>query len=106
MNALIVKFRLDSIDDAKYVAMSEQWAASVAQVPGLIAKAWLRDAEAGQYGGMYLFESRAAISAYLESPLIQSFASSGMVTNLNAEVFDLVEPATTITSGPIAAAAV
>lgn len=41
-------------------------------LPGLLTKAFVVDPERSVYGGHYVWESRAALDAFLASPLFQS----------------------------------
>jgi quinol monooxygenase YgiN len=101
MNVLIVKFSLQGIDHETYAGFSLEVAPGVAETPGLFTKAWLSKPETNEYGGVYLFESREAIDAYLTSPAIQAFFETGPCTNVGIEVFDTLEPATSMTSRPL-----
>jgi hypothetical protein len=101
MNVLIVKFSLKGIDHETYAGFSLEMAPGVAEAPGLLTKAWLSKPEINEYGGVYLFESREAIEAYLSSPAIRAFFETGPCTNMRTEIFDTLEPATSITSGPL-----
>jgi hypothetical protein len=102
MNVLIVKFALQGIDDESYAALTRQAAPGIAESPGLITKMWLDGRESGQYGGVYLFECREAIDRYLASPPIAGFFASGVCRNVEIEIHDILEPASAITSGPLA----
>jgi quinol monooxygenase YgiN len=98
MNVLFVKFSLKGMDDETFYGFTVEAAPAIAEVPGLISKAWLVDPDTGQYGGSYLFEDREAIEAYMQSPIIQDWIAAGNYDNLSVEIFDTLEPATSVTS--------
>lgn len=97
MNVLIVTFELAGLGPEHYRQLTEQVAPQIAEVPGLLQKAWLEDEERQVYGGSYLFTDRASIHAYLESEFGQAIRNPELFRNLEIEVYDTIEPATTIT---------
>ena len=97
MNVLIIRFELAGIDRDAYVTLTEQLAPAVARMPGLLQKAWLADEANGVYGGAYLFADHDSVEAYLGSEMVQGIRNSGMFKHVSIEVFDTLEPATSIT---------
>lgn len=97
MNVLVIRFKLAGISASDYLAMTEKVAPTVAQAPGLVQKAWLANDEDGVYGGAYIFTDRESIEAYLGSEIGQGIRNSGLFEDLSIEVFDTIEPATSIT---------
>lgn len=69
----------------------------IAEVPGLICKVWTENREAGEAGGIYLFEDEASLDAYM-GPKIERMKAFG-VEGLRARKFDVNEPLTRITRG-------
>jgi hypothetical protein len=69
----------------------------IANVPGLVCKVWTENREAGEAGGIYLFEDEALLDAYM-GPKIERMRVAG-VEGLRAKKFDVNEPLTRITSG-------
>ena len=69
----------------------------IANVPGLICKVWTENREAGEAGGIYLFEDEASLDAYLEGK-IERMKASG-IEDIRARKFDVNEPLTRITRG-------
>jgi Putative mono-oxygenase ydhR len=56
MHIQVITFKLDGIDDAAYRAHAEQNAPVFAALPGLRAKIWLANQQAGTYGGIYTWD--------------------------------------------------
>ena len=75
----------------------------IASQPGLIWKIWLRNEEAGEGGGWYLFESRARAEDYLNGDLVARFRANPAFSEVSIKTFDIAEGATQITRGPIGA---
>lgn len=80
--------------------MAEEYSAlahRIAYVPGLICKVWTENREAGEAGGIYLFEDEASLDSYLEGKL-QRMKASG-IEDIRARKFDINETLTGITRG-------
>ncbi len=69
----------------------------IANVPGLICKVWTENRDAGEAGGIYLFEDEASLDSYLEGKL-QRMRASG-IEDVRAKKFDVNESLTRITRG-------
>jgi len=69
----------------------------IANVPGLVCKVWTENREAGEAGGIYLFEDEASLDSYLEGK-IERMKASG-IEDIRAKKFDVNEPLTRITRG-------
>ena len=98
MNALIVTFELDEIDDATYREHAERVAPAFRDVPGLISKTWLAAPERNTYGGIYLFADAAALEAYLGSDIVRGMAENRHFRNLNLAAFGTIAGATRVTT--------
>lgn len=72
-------------------------AGRIADVPGLVCKVWTENREAGEAGGIYLFEDEASLDAYL-GPKLERMRAFG-IENVRARKFDINEPLTRITRG-------
>ncbi len=73
----------------------------IADVPGLRWKVWLMNEAEKEAGGIYLFESEAAVQSYLAGPIVAALKDSPAVSNISAKVFDVLESHTAITRGPV-----
>ena len=76
-------------------------AGRIANVPGLVCKVWTENREAGEAGGIYLFEDEAALDAYL-GPKLERMRAFG-IENIRARKFDINETLTRITRGRLSA---
>ena len=77
----------------------KQLAESIKEEPGFIWKIWTEDSNAGEAGGIYLFESEETAKAYLEmhTARLKSFG----IAHVNGKIFDINETLTETTQGPI-----
>jgi len=73
----------------------------IAEVPGLVWKVWLMNDTDHTAGGIYLFESEAALKAYMAGPIVAAAMASPVLSNIDAKVFDILENHTAITRGPL-----
>lgn len=73
----------------------------IAEVPGLAWKIWLMNETEHTAGGIYLFESEAALKAYMAGPIVSAMMVSPVLSNIDAKVFDVLESHTAITRGPL-----
>jgi hypothetical protein len=65
----LVTFQLAGLEPEAYRAHCEASAPTFAQIPGLRAKAWLANPATNTYGGVYAWESREAMEAYVSGPI-------------------------------------
>jgi quinol monooxygenase YgiN len=76
-------------------ALAPQWAA----IPGLISKVWLQDAETNTYGGVYTWESREAMDAFVASDLFNAVATNPNFVNAASVGYGVIEAPTRVTRG-------
>lgn len=74
-------------------------AESIATEPGLLWKIWTENEETGEAGGVYLFEDVASAEAYraMHVPRLEAIGAK----DIRLKVFDVNEPLTRITRGPL-----
>jgi hypothetical protein len=73
----------------------------IADVPGLRWKVWLMNEAEHTAGGIYLFESEAALQAWMAGPIVAAMMASPVLSNIDAKVFDVLKSHTAITRGPV-----
>ncbi len=76
-------------------------AGRIARVPGLVCKVWTENREAGEAGGIYLFEDEVSLDAYL-GPKLERMRAAG-IENIRARKFDINERLTRVTRGRLGA---
>ncbi len=99
MQLLIVTFNLNDLSDADYRQACVDEAPAFAALPGLVSKTWLADEATNTYGGVYAFEDRGALDAYLGSDLFKGFAADPTLPNLITAAFEILDAPGAITRG-------
>jgi hypothetical protein len=102
MHVQIVTFRLEGMDDAGYRAACAEMAPAFAALPGLRAKIWLTDPETGTYGGVYLWDDRAAMEGYAGSELFRTVAATPAFAGIASRDFAVIEELTAATQPGLA----
>lgn len=93
----IVTFQLAGLEPDAYRAHAEAAAPAFIEIPGLRAKAWLANPSTNTYGGVYAWESREAMKAYLRGPIFGALLANPGVAHVTARDFDVLERPTEIT---------
>jgi hypothetical protein len=102
MNILVVTFELNGLSADAYAAACTERAPRFAALPGLISKIWLADPATNTYGGVYLWQNRAALEAYLASETFRAMRANSYFANIAVRAFDTLPEATALTAGPVA----
>ena len=97
MHVQIITFNLERLSDEEYRSHCEAIAPAFAQLPGLVSKTWLADAET-YYGGVYLWRDRRSMENYESSDIYGGMIANPHLTGLVARSFPVIEGATEITS--------
>lgn len=87
--------------------LEEAWlgaAQPISATPGLLWKVWLINEKTKEAGGIYLFESADAVSAYVGGPIVAALKASPAVSNISAKTFDVLPEHGAITRAPLTAA--
>ena len=93
-----LKFSISKADlEAAWLPVAQP----IADIPGLRWKVWLMNEAEHSAGGIYLFESEAAVKAYMAGPIVAAMMASPVISNIEAKVFDVLENHTKITRGPL-----
>ena len=92
-----MKFSIPRVDlEAAWLAVAQP----IADIPGLRWKVWLMNEKDNTAGGIYLFESEAALKAYMDGPIVAAAMASPVLSNIDAKLLDVLESHTAITRGP------
>jgi hypothetical protein len=95
----VVTFQLNGISEEQYLTHVEEVAPAFAAMPGLIAKVWLADAVTNTYGGIYTWESRAAMEAYQAGEIFQGLLANPVLNSVTSRDYPVIEAATRLTRG-------
>lgn len=96
---LQVDFKMDGPFGEEMAAGFKGVAESINEEEGMLWKIWTEDAEAGEAGGIYLFETKETAAAYLDmhSKRLNGFG----ITTINSKIFAVNESLTNINKGPV-----
>ena len=106
MQILIVNFNLDGLSEEDFASSCDELAPAFAAVPGLISKVWLADRAEGTFGGVYTFESEAAVDDYLGSDLFAGIGATPGLANISVRRFSVLDGPTRVTRGLVQPAGV
>lgn len=95
-----INFRLN-VTTQEFEAAVEPMADPIAAVEGLRWKVWLLNAEAGEGGGIYLFDDAATARAYVDGPIVANLKAAPIISEISIKQFGVVESLTAITRGPL-----
>src|SRR3954471_9414086 len=76
----------------RYHAIAEEAASRMAEVPGLRAKWWWIDRQAGRAGGVYSFASRETAESYLTGPIVSALRTAPFCEGVETRIMELLEP--------------
>ena len=100
MQAQIITYQLKDISQEEYLKqMVEPDAPILANVNGLISKVWLVDEDKNSFGGFYLWETKAAMEAFMHSDLVAAVVSRPFLKNVSSVDYTVNETASKITRG-------
>ena len=91
MHIQIINFNLSGINRSEYEAAASELTSAFADFPGLIRKHWLADEENNTYGGVYIWDSKESMNAYLESDLFAGVKGSPAFANVTSKTFENID---------------
>lgn len=102
MYVQLVTFTLNGPSAQEYHDACREETAFFADLPGLLSKIWLRDADTGTYGGLYLWRDRASYEAYLASDVFRAIEDDPAFEGVTTQGFDHFEDLTRATQPGLA----
>jgi hypothetical protein len=97
---LHLRFKL-RVPPSIMLAHSQEAAAIIASVEGLIWKIWVSQEEEFESGGIYLFANRETAEAYLNHPVIQAVRSNPAVVSIESQLWDVERSLSALTRAPL-----
>lgn len=73
----------------------------IADTPGLQWKIWLMNEAENEAGGIYLFDSKDAVQAYMAGPIVASLKESPVISNISVKLFDVLPEHSAVTRAPL-----
>jgi hypothetical protein len=93
----IVTFQLAGLEPDAYREHCEASAPAVTEIHGLRAKAWLANPSTNTYGGVYAWENREAMEAYVDGPIFGALLANPGMGLVTTREFGVLERPTEIT---------
>jgi hypothetical protein len=93
----LVTFQLAGLKPDAYRAHCEASAPAFSEIPGLRAKTWLANPFTNTYGGVYAWESREAMEAYVGGPIFGALQANPGMVHVTTQDFGVLERPTEIT---------
>lgn len=98
LHAQLITYQLEGISLEEYQKqMVAPDAPILANVDGLVSKVWLADDEKNAYGGFYIWKSKDAMDAFMQSDLVKAVVSRPYVANVSSVDYAVNETASGIT---------
>jgi len=91
MHAQVVTFGLNGITEEQFHEASGADAPTFANLPGLLAKFWLRDPETNTYGGVYIWADQESYEGYVKGEIFNAIKADGHLKNVESRDFGVFE---------------
>jgi len=95
MHVQIVTFNLGGMSEGEYIDVASRLAPQFAGLPGLLAKVWLENPDAGVYGAVYFWDDEEAMERFLATDLFEGTNPS--FANFTTDGFSVLENLTRAT---------
>ena len=97
MHAQVITFGLDGITEEQFKEAVSADVPVFANMPGLLAKVWLRDSETNTYGGLYLWADQEAYERYIKGEVFDAIKSNPNLKNVESRDFGVFEDLSSLT---------
>ena len=97
MHVQVATYRMDAMSDAAFTEANQEFAEMMADVPGLLAKIWLKAADGSAYGGVYLWRDREAYEEFVGGELWESVLADDALSEFESRDFAVMEELTNAT---------
>lgn len=98
MHAQVVTFGLNGITEEQFHEASGADAPMFANLPGLLAKFWLRDPETNTYGGVYIWADQEAYEGYIKGEIFNAIKADQHLENVESRDFGVFDDLSQVTA--------
>lgn len=98
MHVQIITYQLRDTTEEQYLAICEGLAPTFAAMPGLLNKVWIADQAANTYGGVYVWNDRAAMARFMAGDVAAGVASHPNLANVTSRDYGVLDGPTRATS--------
>ena len=97
MHAQVVTFGLNGITEEQFHEACGAETQTFANLPGLLAKFWLRDPETGTYGGVYVWADQEAYERYIKGEIFNAIKADRNLKNVESRDFGVFDDLSSLT---------
>ena len=97
MHAQVVTFGLNGISEEQFHEAVGPDTKHFANLPGLLAKIWLRDPEMNTYGGMYIWADQEAYERYIKGEIFSAIKADHNLKNVESRDFGVFDDLSSLT---------
>jgi hypothetical protein len=97
MHAQVITFGLSGITEEQYREACGSDAPMFANLPGLLAKVWLRSPETNTYGGLYLWADQESYERYIEGEVFNAIKADPHLANVESRDFGVFDDLSSVT---------
>lgn len=97
MHVQVVTFGLNGITEEQFHGAAGADAKIFANMPGLLAKFWLRDPETNTYGGMYIWADQEAYERYIKGEVFNAIKADQNLKTVESRDFGVFDDLTSTT---------
>jgi hypothetical protein len=91
MHAQVITFGLKDITEEQFRQVASGDVPVFVDMPGLLAKVWLRDPETNTYGGMYLWADQEAYEGYIKGEVFKSIKDNPHLKNVESRDYGIFD---------------
>ena len=100
MHAQLITYRLTDVSrEHVQEDLIRPYAKYFADLDGLVSKVWLDDTAAGNYGGFYVWNDKAAMDKFMSSPAAADIIGQPYIVDLASADWPIEEDASRTTRG-------
>ena len=97
MHAQVITFGLNGITEEQFRDACGADAPTFANLPGLLAKIWLRDPETNTYGGLYLWAGQDDYERYIKGEVFNAIKADRNLKNVETRGFGVFDDLSSLT---------
>lgn len=101
MHVQVVNFNLAGMNEEEWQENGKRLAPKYVDVPGLVAKIWIKDPDENRFGAIYVWGDGASMDAFAKSDLGQRIRNHPNYENLSISSFEVIGDLTRITAGEL-----
>ena len=98
MHAQVVTFELNGITEEQFHEAARADTKIFANLPGLLAKFWLRDPERNTCGGVYIWSDQEAYERYIKGEVFNAIRADQHLKNVDSRDFGVFEDLSSLTT--------